>query len=182
MKSVNESNEAHRRKFLKGAMAAGLGSILVGCGGSEAISAVSDDSGRETEASANSDSPVVKLTCVIRKRQDLSRAEFYRYWLEEHAPLATELVKTLGAFRYVQSHTLDTNLNPLLRASRFQYDTVFEGITEVWFPSEDELISKMASAEGILANSRLALDESTFINLTQSSYFFTKEYEFLNTL
>lgn len=182
MKSMNDSTEAHRRKFLKGAMAAGIGSILVGCGGSEAISAISDEPRRETEASANSNSPVIKLTCIIRKRQDLSRKEFYRYWLEDHAPLATELVKTLGAFRYVQSHTLDTNLNPLLRASRFQYDTVFEGITEVWFPSEGELISRMASAEGALANSRLALDESMFINLTQSSYFFTNEYEFLSTL
>ncbi|WP_367669710.1 EthD domain-containing protein [Streptomyces sp. DT2A-34] len=50
----------------------------------------------------------------------MSKADFYDYWLNQHGPLATELVKKLGAYRYVQSHTNNQDLGILLAKSRGQ--------------------------------------------------------------
>ncbi len=61
---------------------------------------------------------MIKLVYCVRKRADLSQAEFHRYWLEEHGPRARRHADAIYAARYVQSHTLDTELNAGLRASR----------------------------------------------------------------
>src|SRR5919112_4185036 len=49
---------------------------------------------------------VVKLVFCLRRRGDLSREEFQRYWRETHAPLVRERSPVLGIRRYVQVHTL----------------------------------------------------------------------------
>jgi EthD domain len=57
---------------------------------------------------------MIKLVFVIRRREDLSPEEFHRYWREEHGPLAARLLDELGARRYVQTHTVGTDLNGAL--------------------------------------------------------------------
>src|SRR5512133_652360 len=61
---------------------------------------------------------MIKLVFVIRRREELPPEEFHRYWLEEHGPLARGLLESLGARRYVQTHTLDSELNAALAATR----------------------------------------------------------------
>ncbi|MEU4486730.1 EthD domain-containing protein [Streptomyces purpurascens] len=153
-----------RRVFITGATAAGLSAILAS---------------HAPQAAAASSSDPVKLVCALRRREDLSATEFYRYWLYEHGPLATKQVKKLGAYRYVQSHTNNSDLNLLFTASRGQVGQAFDGVTEVWFPSREVLVRVLASPQGAEANLWLAEDERNFIDLPRSSYFFTKEHVLL---
>jgi hypothetical protein len=43
---------------------------------------------------------VVKVTFFIYKKEDISDAEFARYWAEEHAPKAVQLMHKHGVLNY----------------------------------------------------------------------------------
>ncbi|MBF6302509.1 EthD domain-containing protein [Nocardia amamiensis] len=82
---------------------------------------------------------------------------------------------SVGVFRSSRCHD-----HVLPRAGR-DSDTgdPFDGVTEVWFPSERALITALATPAGIQANQRLAEDEKNFIDLPRSSYFLTEEHVML---
>jgi hypothetical protein len=162
----NEStheNASSRRVFLAGATAAGISAVVASTAPPAAAATRSDP---------------VKLVCVLRRRPGMTPAEFYDYWLYRHGPFATEQVKQLGAYRYVQSHTTSSTLNLLLATSRGTGEA-FDGVTEVWFPSERALLTASATPAGQQANLRLAEDEKRFIDLPRSSYFLTREHVLL---
>ena len=54
----------------------------------------------------------------------------------------------------------------------------YDGVAEVWFESEEELVEAMSSPEGQKLSATLLADESNFIDHTKSTAFITKEYEF----
>jgi EthD domain len=68
---------------------------------------------------------VIKVVMALRRRDDVAPEEFHRYWREEHGPLACRLLEPLSLRRYVQTHTLDTDLNAQLaaRAARVKFST-----------------------------------------------------------
>ena len=118
---------------------------------------------------------VVKLVFCCRRRPELTREEFQKYWLDEHGPLVRSLREALPQMRrYVQSHTLDTPANDAVQASRGTADA-FDGITEVWFDSLDAMGS--TTEDAATAGRRLLEDESTFIDFANSSVFLTVEHD-----
>ena len=119
---------------------------------------------------------MVKLVYVIRRREDLSAEEFRRYWLEVHAPKVTNVAKDIRARRYVQSHMLDTPLNQAFVDSR-GLSPVYDGITEVWWDSLDDLMAAAATPEGERAYQMLLEDEQEFIDHGRSTIFMTEEHE-----
>jgi uncharacterized protein (TIGR02118 family) len=119
---------------------------------------------------------MIKLTYCIRRRADVEPRAFRRYWREHHAPLVQRHARALGAVRYVQSHTLDTQLNDALRASRGAAPA-YDGLTEVWWGSRADLEAALASPEGREAGRALLEDEAAFIDLAGSSLFLTEEHE-----
>jgi uncharacterized protein (TIGR02118 family) len=121
---------------------------------------------------------MIKLVFVIRRREDLSPEEFHRYWLEEHGPLAGRLLDELGARRYVQTHTVGTDLNGALAASRGTTEA-YDGLAEIWWDSLDALLAVTSSEEGQRANEMLAADEAKFIDFERSSFFITEEHQLL---
>jgi uncharacterized protein (TIGR02118 family) len=121
---------------------------------------------------------MIKLVFVIRRREDLAPEEFHRYWLEEHGPLARRLLEPLGARRYVQAHTLSTDLNAALAASRGTSEP-YDGLAEVWWDSLDALLAVSNSEEGQRANETLTEDEARFIDFERSSFFMTEEHTIL---
>jgi uncharacterized protein (TIGR02118 family) len=123
-------------------------------------------------------SHVVKLVFVIRRREDLPPEEFHRYWLEEHGPLARELLEGLGARRYVQSHTLTTDLQAALAATRGTADA-FDGLAEIWWDSLDAMLAASTSDEGRRAGQTLMEDEARFIDFERSSLFLAEEHPIL---
>ena len=121
---------------------------------------------------------MIKLMLVIKQRQDLSPEEFHRYWLEEHGPLARDLLTSLGARRYVQTHTTGGELNDALAATRGTIEA-YDGLAEVWWDSLDALLAAVGSEEGQRVNATLAEDEARFIDLERSSFFITEEHVFI---
>jgi uncharacterized protein (TIGR02118 family) len=117
---------------------------------------------------------VIKVVMAIRRRDDVAPEEFHRYWREEHGPLARRLLEPLNLSRYVQTHTLDTDLNGQLAAARGTVEA-FDGVAELWWGSLDDLLTTLGSQEGQRANAELAEDEARFIDLERSSLFLTEE-------
>ena len=118
---------------------------------------------------------MIKLVFCCRRRPELSREEFQRYWLDDHGPLVRSLRGALPQMRrYVQSHTVGDDVNDGIRAGRGTAEP-YDGITEVWF---DDFASMGSSAEeGVAAGRRLLEDESTFLDFPNCSVFVTEEHE-----
>jgi hypothetical protein len=116
---------------------------------------------------------VTKLVFCLRRHPALTPEEFQRYWLEEHGPLVRSLG---GAFpsarRYVQSHTLPAPANDALQDARGTAEP-YDGITEIWLDEQGPAGNEAAIEAGM----RLLEDERTFINLAESSIFYTIEHE-----
>jgi len=101
-----------------------------------------------------------RLVFVLRRRPALSREEFQRYWLEEHAPLVRRSAAELGVARYQQAHTeLDDDTYGGLS---------FDGVAELWFGGRPEATASAAAA-------RLLADEREFIDLASSPIFLARE-------
>jgi uncharacterized protein (TIGR02118 family) len=119
---------------------------------------------------------VIKLVFPLRRRPELSREEFQRYWRETHGPLVRAHAETLGIRRYVQSHTLSTPVNDGLRASRDAPED-FDGVAELWWDSLDALAAAVATPEGQAASVELLEDERRFIDHARSPLWLSEEHE-----
>ena len=82
----------------------------------------------------------------------------------------------MRAKKYLQSMTLDTPLNEGLRSSRGMLPE-FDGVAEVWFESEEDLVAGMSSPEGQKLGAALLEDEGNFIDHSKSSAFIVREHE-----
>ena len=118
---------------------------------------------------------MIKLVYIVRRRQDMPPEEFRKYWLEKHGPLVRSLAKDLQARRYVQSHTVQPELNAQLAETRGMAEA-YDGITELWWDSLEVLITALSSPAGQAAGQILAEDEARFIDLPQSFMFLTEEH------
>jgi len=118
---------------------------------------------------------MVKLVFCLRRLPQLSRADFQRYWREEHGPLVRRHAATLRIRRYVQLHTREDALNDVLRASRGGPEP-YDGIAELWWESRDDLEAATASPEGQRASLELLEDERRFIDLGRSPLWIADEH------
>ena len=82
---------------------------------------------------------MIKFVMCLTRPPDMTREEFKDYWMSKHGPFFMSNADTMGAKKYVQSHTLDTHLNEGLRTSRGMLPE-FDGVAEAWFESEEALI------------------------------------------
>lgn len=118
---------------------------------------------------------MIKLIYCVRRRPELSSEEFRKYWLETHGPLVRSFAEALKAKHYVQSHALDTPLNEAAQVPRGT-KPAYDGITELWWDSAEDLIEALNTPEGQAANQVLAQDEARFCDLPKCSIFFTEEH------
>ena len=118
---------------------------------------------------------MIKLVYCLTRKQDVTAETFYSYWLQHHAPKVAERQKALRAIKYIQSHTVEPELNDLLQQSR-GLKAPYHGITEVWWESTDDLRAALNTADGAKAMQELFEDESTFIDFGQSRVFITEEH------
>jgi hypothetical protein len=79
--------------------------------------------------------------------------------------------------KYVQSHTINSPLNDGMKASRGMKDE-YDGVAEVWFESESELMEAMGSDEMAQLGQVLMEDEQKFIDHSTSCAFIVTEMEF----
>ncbi len=120
---------------------------------------------------------MIKLIMCLTRRPEISREQFQDYWLNSHGPFFQENASAMRAKRYVQAHTLDSPLNEGMRTSR-GLQPEYDGVAEVWFDSEDDLMAAMGSPEGQKLAADLLEDESTFIDHAKSAAFIVREHEF----
>ncbi len=118
---------------------------------------------------------MIKLVYCVHRKAGMSPEEFSSYWKETHGPLVESCATALNARRYVQSHLLDSPLNEVAREGRGAAGA-FDGITEIWWDSHDELMAAMQTPEGVAAHEQLIEDEARFCDLSRSSIFLTQEH------
>lgn len=119
---------------------------------------------------------MIKLVYCLTKRDDVTHEAFIRYWRDKHAKNVSSVQQAIGAVRYVQSHTCEPELNALLAESR-SMEAGYDGVTEVWWNSADDMKAAVATSEGERAMQFLIDDESTFIDFSKSRVFMTEEHE-----
>lgn len=119
---------------------------------------------------------MIKLVYCIRRRNDVPADEFHAYWLNEHGPKVRAVAEAIRARRYVQSHVRSPELNEVFRRSR-GLAPAYDGITELWWDSEDELRAGTETDEGRTAAKLLLEDEARFIDFSRSTIFMTTEHE-----
>ena len=120
---------------------------------------------------------MIKLVMCLHRHPDMTREQFQDYWKNNHGPFFMKNAGTMRAKRYVQSHTVDTPLNEGMKSSRGMLPE-YDGVAEVWFDSEEDLMEAMSSPEGQQLSSALLKDEGNFIDHSKSSEFIVREYEF----
>jgi len=119
---------------------------------------------------------MIKLVFSVRRRADMSRAEFQRYWREQHAPLVKRHAETLHIRRYVQTHARDTDLDETLSGSRGSELHVYDGVAELWWDSLEDLAGAAAREAGQAAGQELLEDERRFIDLSRSPLWLGEEH------
>ena len=122
---------------------------------------------------------MIKLIFCVRRKAELSHEEFFAYWLQQHGPLVRSVAGPLAIRRYVQSHTLDSEVNALLRESRGAEEG-YDGTAEVWWEDAAALEAALQSPQGAEAGQALLEDEARFIDLARSSLFLTEEHVVLD--
>jgi uncharacterized protein (TIGR02118 family) len=119
---------------------------------------------------------MIKVTFALRRRADLTLAEFHAYWGEQHAALVRRHAAALGIRRYVQSHTLRTVLDEPLRAARSPDPEPFDGLAEIYFDSVEALLAVLSTDQGRTIGAELVADEQEFVDLARSPIWITEEH------
>jgi len=119
---------------------------------------------------------MIKMVMCLHRHPDMTREQFLDYWLNSHGPFFQKNAEAMRAKKYVQSHTVDTPLNEGLRSSRGMLPE-YDGVAEVWFESEQDLLEAMSSPEGQKLGVALLEDEGNFIDHSKSSAFIVRELE-----
>lgn len=119
---------------------------------------------------------MIKLVFCLRRRPEMTLAEFQAYWREKHAPLVKSHAETLKIRRYVQTHTTDNPaLQEAMAASRSAQEA-YDGVAELWWDSLEDFIQAGTTAEGRAAGQALLEDESKFIDLERCSLWIGEEH------
>jgi len=79
---------------------------------------------------------VTKGIFLFRRRADLPLERFQSYWLNHHGPIAS---RTPDCLRYVQCH--------LLHDEYSDGAPLYDGVTELYWPSHERMIDSMRSPE-----------------------------------
>ena len=117
---------------------------------------------------------MLKLVFCLRRLPELSRADFQRYWREQHGPLVRRHAAVLRIRRYLQLHTLEAPLQDALRASRGGPEA-FDGVAELWWDSQEDLEAVLRDPDGQRAAAELLEDERRFIDLSKSPLWWGEE-------
>ena len=116
---------------------------------------------------------MIKLVFCLKRRPEMTREEFQRYWFETHAPLVKKHAQVLGIKRYVQVHSLDHELSVPIQQSRGGPEE-YDGVAELWYESF-EALAALRSPEATAAGRELLEDERKFIDLANSPLWWAQE-------
>lgn len=124
---------------------------------------------------------MVRLVHMLRRGPGLTLDDFHRRWDEEHGPLVAFHQTRLGIVRYTQTYRLDEPFNSLFAEARGGLAEPFDGVSEIWWPSEAIVSQIFDSEKGRSALRDIIDDESTFIDLANSPLWLAHEYPQVST-
>lgn len=119
---------------------------------------------------------VIRLVFLLRRQPQLSLADFHAYWLDQHGPLVASHGEALGIVRYTQTHRLDEPGNARMAEARGGMEPPYDGVAELWWPSEEAVAAAGATPEGRRAGRALLEDEARFIDLPSSPLWLAVEH------
>jgi uncharacterized protein (TIGR02118 family) len=124
---------------------------------------------------------VIRLVYLLRRRPEHSLESFHDYWRNEHGPLVASFQTTLRIAKYVQVHRLDDPINDSAAAARDGVmEPPYDGVAELWWESEEDLVAASGSDAGRAAGAALVADEARFIDLAASPLWLAHEYPQVN--
>ena len=80
---------------------------------------------------------MIKLTCLLRRKEGLTPAEFHEYWRDHHGPLIANSSAAKYVIRYEQ------NPRPLSDYRDDDDRSGYDGVTVQWFESMDAYFAHM---------------------------------------
>ncbi len=83
---------------------------------------------------------MIKVFSLLKRREDWTREEFQRWWIEDHVPYA---VKLPGLRKYKVSLTKGSTTH--------EGQEPFDGVAELWFDSREALEAAWGSSVGLEA-------------------------------
>ncbi len=117
---------------------------------------------------------MIKMVVEVWKKPDMSDDAFARRWLVEHGALVKAHASAMGFLRYIQSHKLPSPAIEAFAEGR-GWKKAPDGLTEVWWESEEAMNSSLGSPEGQAASAILAEDEMKFTDTRRLSAFLASE-------
>jgi len=119
---------------------------------------------------------MIKISFCMRRLPHLSREEFQTYWRDKH-PMAVppDAIPTLGVKRYIQVHTLDTDLRDLVVGPRTGLEDPLDGVAELWVESLEALERDWSTDRAKEILQAFFADEQNFIDWSRSTILVSEE-------
>ena len=109
---------------------------------------------------------LLKVSCLLTRRADLTHEEFFRYWTEKHTPmLAKPQPGAPKVYRYIQLRPIAESV-PALRTAPY------DGVAEIWFASLDDAAAMFTSDH---YNTVVAADEENFLDRSKTAFLYSHE-------
>lgn len=95
---------------------------------------------------------MVRLICLVKRKEGMSPEDFHRYWRDRHGPLVASTRSGSHVLRYEQHH------RPLADYGRDPRG--YDGATQQWFSSVEDFFASLAEPDyqEIDADTRRFLD------------------------
>lgn len=120
---------------------------------------------------------MIKLVFTLRRRPDLTRAQFQQHWFERHGPLVRSHAERLRIRRYVQTHAVTHEVNSSLGTSRGSASDYYDGVAELWWDDIETMVEAFSTDAGRAAGHELLEDERRFVDLPNSPLWLGVEHE-----
>ena len=123
---------------------------------------------------------MIRITFLLRRKPELSLADFQTYWYQEHGPLVASVADKINAMRYIQVHALEDPINDAMAEARGGMEAPYDGVAEVYFESRNALLEALGTESGQEAAAALLEDEAKFIDLPNSPLWVGYDYPQIN--
>jgi uncharacterized protein (TIGR02118 family) len=110
---------------------------------------------------------MIKMICLLRRKEGMSPEEFHRYWREQHGPLVMGTKSATWVRRYEQNH------RPLSDYRDGDDRRGWDGVTIQWFDSLEDFHASLAEDDYALIDA----DTKRFLDLDALQLIFTEEAE-----
>lgn len=110
---------------------------------------------------------MIKLICLLRRKEGMTPEEFHRYWRERHGPLVMSTKSGQWVRRYEQNH------RPLSEYRADDDRRGWDGVTIQWFDSMEDFHASLGEDDYALIDA----DTRRFLDVDALQLIFTEDGE-----